>query len=109
MLHTPDWQASFAFGRLQGSPQRPQSWTLVSRFVSQPVSGLPSQLAKPGLHGPMLQLLAAHAAAEVLASGRQTWSHDPQLLGSRAVSTSQPSDVVALQSANPGLQPPSVH
>ncbi len=85
-------------------PQRPQLLREVLRLTSQPLTGLPSQSANPGLHlanrhAPSAQSLTALAKL-------QTRPHMPQLLASPRMLTSHPSIKLRLQSAKPALQVP---
>jgi hypothetical protein len=61
--HVPPEQLTVAFGNgEQWLPQTPQLFTSVLRFVSQPVDGLLSQLAKPELQVPSWQTPALQTA-----------------------------------------------
>jgi hypothetical protein len=56
MVQVPEAQPALAFSRLQAALQAPQFCTLVPRFTSQPLVGLPSQFSKPAWQAPSLQL-----------------------------------------------------
>lgn len=98
---TPAWQISLAFNKSQISPQLPQLATLLSRLTSQPLVGSLSQFSNPALQAPSAHAPLAQAGS---ALGRPAHSvpHAPQFTGSVAVSDSQPSAGLALQSRYPG-------
>jgi hypothetical protein len=76
-------------------------------LVSQPLSGLPSQSAKPGLHR-----TSRHAPSEqslVALARLQLRPHAPQFIVLLRVFTSHPSLVMRLQSAKPGRHIPIPH
>ena len=90
-------QASIALSVLHARPQPPQSFTLLVVLISQPLPGLPSQSAVPGVvhfdtvQTPPMQtsdaLVALHACAQ-----------EPQLFESVARLISQPSEASLSQS-----------
>jgi hypothetical protein len=73
-----------------------------SRLASQPLSGLPSQSAKPVLHPTSTQVPPTQEA-DALAK-EQLWPHDPQLARFVAESSSQPFSVTESQLPQPELQ-----
>jgi hypothetical protein len=93
VAQVPVAQLAVALARLQATAQPPQSLS-VSRGVSQPVAGLPSQLAKlalqaPTLHAPPVQL--------AVALGRvQAEPQPPQLFGSVSVLLQRPAQQAPL-------------
>lgn len=77
--------------------QAPQCDALLSMLISHPSAALALQSLKPGLHAAIVQTRDKH---EGVALGvLHTRPHDPQLLRSVAIATSQPSDALVLQSA----------
>jgi hypothetical protein len=92
LLHTPE-----PLAMLQTVPQLPQLLRSLFRFFSQPLAYCPSQLAKPRLHEPTLQILLLQAAVPF--ATLHTVPQAPQLLALVAVLTSQPSLLLPLQSA----------
>jgi len=91
----------------QARPQPPQLLGSPAINVSQPLAGLPSQLAKPAWQAAMTQVPFEQALE---AFGRlQTCPQAPQLLGSFAMLVSQPSAYWPLQSRKPGLQAAMKH
>ena len=72
-------------------------------FVSQPFSELLSQSAYPLAQAAKWHFPATHEA--VPCANAQPKPHLPQLVESLSVFTSQPSDVLPLQSAHPVLHP----
>ena len=89
MLQEPPAQVGVEFGRVGHTrPHPPQLDTLVTKFVSQPLAVLPSQLPKPALHPTIPQVPFEQLS---MAFGRlQTRPHAPQLLGLVFVLVSQP-------------------
>jgi hypothetical protein len=87
-------------------PQAPQSVSVLSR-VSQPSVGSLLQSSNPALHDPMPQVDALHVGVPL--ATKHTFPHPPQLSTSVAVSTSQPSVLLALQSASVPLHAESPH
>jgi hypothetical protein len=98
--HTPPRHTGLAFGKLHAAPHLPQLATPLLVSTSQPLSGLPSQSAKPPLHCATVHLPAAHPA---VALGRlQTVAQPPQWIGSVPRSRHAPP-----QSLAGGEQPPA--
>jgi hypothetical protein len=99
----PVAQLSLALGRLQAVPQSPQL-VRVSRGVSQPSSGSPSQSpqrgSQTGVHTPAVQVLLPWELVH-------WFEHAPQLFGFVLRLTSQPSAGRPLQSAHPASQLPT--
>jgi hypothetical protein len=98
-VQTPPGQVSVALAKSHGTPQLPQLTTVVV-LVSQPLLGLPSQLANPALH------VGAHAPAAhtVLPLGLlQATPHPPQF-ESVFSGVSQPFAALPSQLPNPALQ-----
>jgi len=91
-----------ALARVQTFPQAPQFAGLVLVFTSQPSVGSLLQSPKPALHEATVHAPAAHPA--VALARVQTVPQAPQLLGSTAVCTSQPSESLVLQLAQPAWQ-----
>jgi hypothetical protein len=96
-VQLPPVQPATPFCSLQTWPQPPQSFTVVPVLTSQPLAGLPSQSAKPGLHDPTVHAPAAHPA-DPLAT-EQTRPQEPQSPGLVFVLTSQPLAGLPSQSA----------
>ena len=71
-------------------------------LISQPLSGFPSQSAKPGSQAKP-QLPDAHVVVALGTTG-QTIPHIPQLAVSVRVFDSHPSAMLLLQSSNGGVQ-----
>jgi hypothetical protein len=69
-----------AFGRLHALPHEPQLFVSLPMLVSQPVCGLPLQLAYPGLQDPMPQ--TPFTQLGVSWYSKHTLLHMPQLSGS---------------------------
>lgn len=89
---------------LQSLPQKLQFFASEAKVVSQPLDALPSQSPLPcgqleTWHVPLLHTQSVEPLAE-----EQSLPQLPQLWGSLAVFTSQPSLGSLLQSLNPGLQ-----
>jgi hypothetical protein len=101
MVHAPLVQDAVALASLQMLPQSPQLFTSVYLEVSHPLSGLPSQLAKPvphvGTHLPLAQLVEPWSFAQVAPQA-------PQLAVVVDRSTSHPVEACLSQSPNPELQ-----
>jgi hypothetical protein len=91
-----------AFDALHMRPQAPHAVTVLVRFTSHPLAGLPSQSAKPLVQAyiqlPPVQLAVA------LARAAQVRPQPPQCVTLLRVSTSQPSAATMLQSARPVVQ-----
>ena len=102
-VQAPPTHVSAAFARLQTAPQPPQSVSVLMLF-SQPLSGLPSQLANPaahvGEHAPAVQVVEPFVF-------EHTVGHAPQcaVVFSEA---SQPFDATASQLPKP-LEQVNVH
>ena len=99
-MHVPLLQTGVPVGQVHALPQEPQLLMLVFLFVSQPLTGLPSQLAQPLLH------TGAHTPLEqeVVPLGfTHATPQAPQLPVEVAVFVSQPFAAFASQSAKPGL------
>jgi hypothetical protein len=75
-VHTPETHEVVPFGFVQPVPHAPQFDRLVSRFVSQPLLGLLSQLANPVLHEGV-QAPAVHVVGPL--AFEQALPHAPQL------------------------------
>src|SRR4051812_38286918 len=67
-------------GAPQAWVQLPQLLASVVRLISQPLAGLPSQLAKPAEHPVTAHVPPLHA--EVACDSEHAWPHVPQLPGS---------------------------
>jgi hypothetical protein len=89
-LHAPQLLASFA------------------RSASQPLSGLPSQSAKPAAQLPTTQRPEAQVMV-VCAGAAQRAPHAPQFIASVAVRASQPSLTTPLQSLKPEVHDATTH
>jgi hypothetical protein len=114
-LHETSWQVpvaqdTLAFVAEQATPHPPQS-VVVRRFVSQPLFGLPSQLANPdaqvGAQAPAVQLVAPLAFVHAT-------PHAPQLVRLVPRLASQPFAALPSQLPNPALhvatvQTPDAH
>jgi hypothetical protein len=102
-VHVPDAQLSPAFGRSQITPQPPQSVS-VRMLFSQPLFGLPSQLAYPdaqvGVHTPEEHTVVPLAL-------EQATPHALQLAALVFRLASQPSEATPLQLPKPVLHVPS--
>jgi len=96
--HVPPEQISIARHAL---PQRPQFERLFVRGVSQPLEALPSQFAKPSIHGPPTQRPASHRCA-LTPRAMHGRPHAPQLHASVSTSASQPLAAFMSQSPKPG-------
>lgn len=96
--HARDWHRGAPFGTArQTRPQRPQLLTSMLMSASQPLNGMPSQLAKPALHD-TVHILARHMPVPFRI--RSHWRpQPPQFEGLLAVLTSQPLDETKSQSA----------
>ena len=79
-----------------GKPQRPQCFASVEKRASQPFSGVPSQLPKPGRQETSHTALTHADCFEPL--WPQILPHSPQFFESVRTSTSQPSEATLLQS-----------
>jgi hypothetical protein len=90
-------QLALACASEQGLPHVPQSVSVLRR-VSQPSLASELQFANPDLHDPTPQTEPLHFAVPF--AMKQAFPQPPQFAMSEAVSTSQPSDVLALQSAS---------
>ncbi|MFO0627818.1 MAG: hypothetical protein U0325_19575 [Polyangiales bacterium] len=66
--HAPCVQVAVALARAQAVPQAPQRLTVVSRFTSQPLERVPSQLPKP-----RLQVIAQAPAVQVVGAALAVW------------------------------------
>jgi hypothetical protein len=89
------------------TPQAPQAVAVVRVSTSQPLSGLPSQSAKPALHAATAQRPAAHDA---VALGRlHPRPQAPQWVALDWVSVSQPLLSWPSQSPRPIAQAPTPH
>jgi hypothetical protein len=101
--HVPEAHVSDAFVRSQMAPHAPQLVS-VRVFVSQPLLGLPSQLAKPaaqlGTHAPAVHTVVPLAFVQAAPQALQL----PTLVFRFA---SHPSGASPLQLPNPALQVPS--
>lgn len=75
--------------------------SLVARWASQPLSGMPSQSAKPALQV-MPQTPLTQLAVPLF--GLQTWTHPPQFWTSDPVLVSQPVTAMPSQSLKPARQ-----
>lgn len=112
VLHAPSVhvlaaQLAAALGREHAAPHAPQCASVFVVLVSQPLTALPSQLPKPMLHAPSVQLPVVHDAA---ALGREhTIPHAPQWLVLLLVLVSQPLLSVPSQSPKPALHVPIEH
>jgi hypothetical protein len=78
-VHAPAVQAAAALVKLQTTPQPPQLLVVLSA-VSQPLAGLPSQLAKPAAQV-IPQVLPEQTAVEFAPDGH-TVPHAPHEIGS---------------------------
>jgi len=83
-------------------PQPPQFATSDSSAISHPSAAETLQSAYPWLQPPMAQMPASQDGRAL--AGAQTEPQAPQLNGSAAISTSQPSTRTPLQSAHPMAQ-----
>lgn len=97
---TPEAHVAVAFPREQGTPQPPQSVSVLMR-VSHPLASMPSQLDQPGEQARIEQLPAAHVA--VALAREHVVPHSPQLL-SVLRGVSQPVESCESQSAKPSSQ-----
>src|SRR5262249_41546073 len=88
-------------------PQMPQLLTLVRRFVSQPLAGLPSQFPKPEAQKAIWHCPAVHAPMPL--GKEHTVPQLPQLVVLVSRSVSQPLAGFPSQFANPELQPATWH
>jgi hypothetical protein len=101
IVHAPREQPADPFVPLQTVPHAPQFDTFVSVLVSQPLFGLLSQLPKPELHVPSVQVPLTQVS---LAFARlQTAPHAPQFARLVFVLVSQPLPELPSQSPRPGL------
>jgi hypothetical protein len=93
-----DWQTPVALGRVQLTPQLPQFAALAATLTSQPLSGAPSQSAKPAAQvkpqAPPWQVDVAFARAG------QVLPQAPQVVGDSMLA-SQPLAGLRSQSAKP--------
>jgi hypothetical protein len=94
-----DWQTPVAFGRVQLTPQLPQFAALAATLTSQPLSGTPSQSAKPVAQvkpqAPPWQVAVAFARTG------HALPHAPQVVGDPMLA-SHPLAGLRSQSAKPG-------
>ena len=103
--HVPVMQDSVAFGMSQGVPHVPQSVS-VRVEVSQPVAGFPSQLPKPVVHAPSVQVPPGQVSAAF--ARLQATMQLPQLV-SESSRASQPLAGLPSQLPKPLEQVPSAH
>lgn len=103
--HVPPRQAATALGSAHIAPQAPHAITLVRRFVSQPLTALPSQLAKPAEQAKPHVLAAQVGVA--FAGAEHGAPQLPQFATEVLKSTSQPSSVDPLQLPAPAMHAPS--
>jgi hypothetical protein len=101
MPQEPALQVGVPLILLHALPQPLQFDVSVLRLTSQPLAGLPSQSAKPGLQA-IWQLPLTHEGLPLLFE--QTLPHEPQLLTSLYVLISQPLLRLPSQFAQPALQ-----
>ena len=94
MAQTPLVQVEVALARLQTRPQLPQLLRFELNWTSHPLSALPSQLPKPGVHEIVQEPPEQFAWPLV---DTQILPQPPQLAGSVVVVTSQPSLATPLQ------------
>jgi hypothetical protein len=104
-VHVPVEQDSAALARSHTTPHAPQ-FELVRMFVSQPLFGLPSQLAKPAAHvgtqAPAVQVVVPFALLQVV-------PHAPQFDVLVDRFASQPFDAWPSQLPKPVLHVPRTH
>ena len=91
-VQTPTVQAGVPFATKQTRPQAPQLLTLVVILTSQPLAGLLSQSAKPGLQLATVHVPPLHPAVPLATA--QTFPQLPQLFGSVLVLTQTPPQMV---------------
>ena len=108
MSQTPAVHAAVAWSRDGHDVAHvPQCDGSEPRSVSQPLEAMPSQSAWPARqrtpHAPAVHVAVAKGPAG------HTLRHAPQLYGSLAVPTSQPSEATRLQSPKPGSHAVTVH
>ncbi len=102
-MHFDDAQVGFALVVLHALPQPPQFLVSVSVCVSHPFPALLSQSAVLAtVHFDTSQALVLHSSFAPLTE--HEWPHEPQLLTSFVVWTSQPFDASLSQFAYPVLQ-----
>ena len=90
----------------QMRPQPPQFALLVFVLVSQPLSGLKSQLANPAVHIPIAQPPAPQVAVALANAHARP---QPRQFTTVLSGDSQPSPTIRLQSPKPTLQAPIPH
>jgi hypothetical protein len=107
MTHMPIEHLLVAFASVQAFMHEPQWLTSVFLSTSQPLAALPSQSAKPIAHVSTLQTPFEHTL--VACGSMHTFVHEPQLLTSFSVSTSQPLAAMPSQFPKPAEQLPTSH
>jgi hypothetical protein len=101
MVQAPSEQPGEPFVPLHTVPQPPQFEALVSVLVSQPLLALPSQLPKPELHAPSVQVPLTHDSVALARS--HSAPQAPQFARLVLVLVSQPLPELPSQSPSPGL------
>jgi hypothetical protein len=95
MAHVPLIHIAVAFAKEHRIPQPPQLFASAPRTsVSQPLAAIPSQLPLPAAHAPTTHAPAAQACVATPASAH-TVVHEPQCVGSVAVATQLPLQLVS--------------
>src|SRR5690242_4245245 len=107
MMQALFMHAGVAFASAQAMPQPPQLATLLVVSISQPSAGCALQSAKPAWHIAILHWPAAHVGDACGVT--QTLLHAPQFMTSSAMSISQPSAGILLQSAKPASHACTAH
>ena len=107
MTHIPAAHAAVALARLQTIPHAPQLMGEALMFVSQPLTGLLSQSAKPGAHDATPHIPFAQTPAPLAIT--HGWLHAPHAAIVDERSVSQPFAVLLSQSPNDALHAPIPH